>query len=226
MNEKKHDVWFSILLVVISGFVFFALGVTAAWKWGFPKKNVRVEYPVYYTDKTSTITTVFAGCLNLNTATAKELMQIEGIGEITAQNIIEYRNKIGQYTFVEQLLDVDGIGEKKLDAWKPYLMVDATLTTTSLTTSTVCTTSIATTAIMSTQAVTTTTTVFTGVLNLNTATKEELMQIKGIGEITATKIVEYRDAIGGFTSLEQLMEIDGIGEKKFAAWSRYLTLED
>ena len=52
------------------------------------------------------------------------------------------------------------------------------------------------------------------------------MQIKGIGEITATKIVEYRDAIGGFTSLEQLMEIDGIGEKKFAAWSRYLTLED
>ena len=215
MEEKKQEIWFSVLLVVVSGFVFFALGVTAAWKWGFPKANVRVEYPVYYEEASTTTTIAFMGTVNLNTATVQELMQIEGIGAKTAQNIIDYREEIGQYTFLEQLLDVDGIGEKKLDAWKPYLMLDefnATSTTTSTTTSTA--------------VQTTSTTVFSGVLNLNTATKEELMLISGIGEVTAGKIVEYRERIGKFTSLDQLMEIDGIGEKKLAAWSRYLTLED
>lgn len=213
MDEKKSQIGFSILLVVISGFIFFSLGVTVAWKWGFPKGKVRVEYPVYYESETSATTVAFVGTVNLNTATVEELMQIEGIGEKTAQSIIEYREKIGKYTFLEQLLDVAGIGEKKLNAWKPYLMLDSVVTTTVSTT-------------LSAAPAATTTMAFNGVLNLNTASKEELMMIDGIGELTATKIVEYRDEIGGFASLEQLMDIEGIGEKKFAAWSRYLTLED
>ena len=213
MDEKKSQIGFSILLVVISGFIFFSLGVTVAWKWGFPKGKVRVEYPVYYESETSATTVAFVGTVNLNTATVEELMQIEGIGEKTAQSIIEYRERIGKYTFLEQLLDVAGIGEKKLNAWKPYLMLDSVVTTTVSTT-------------LSAAPAATTTMAFNGVLNLNTASKEELMMIDGIGELTATKIVEYRDEIGGFTSLEQLMDIEGIGEKKFAAWSRYLTLED
>lgn len=215
MEEKKREIWFSVLLVFVSGFVFFALGVTAAWKWGFPKANVRVEYPVFYEAETTTTTKVFAGKVNINTATINELMQIEGIGAKTAQNIIEYRDEIGRYTFLEQLLDVDGIGEKKLDAWKPFLILDE-ITSTTATTS----------AVASTAETTTVTTAFSGVLNLNTATKEELMLISGIGEVTATKIIEYREAIGGFTSLEQLMDIEGIGEKKLADWSRYLTLDN
>lgn len=211
MDEKKSQIWFSVLLVVISGFVFFSLGLTAAWKWGFPKKFARVEYPVYYEGASTTSTTAFAGTVNLNTATAEELMQIEGIGEKTAQNIIQYREEIGGYTFLEQLLDVAGVGQKKLDAWKPYLLLD-----------TIVTTGISTTA--TTAPLTTTSTAFTGVLNLNTATKEELMLIDGIGEVIATRIIEYRDEIGGFTSLEQLLNIEGVGEKRLAAWSRYLTL--
>ena len=41
---------------------------------------------------------------------------------------------------------------------------------------------------------------------------------------TAQKIIDYRESIGGFTSLEQLMEIEGVGEKKFNAWRKYLTI--
>ena len=222
MEEKKRDVLFSILLVVISGFIFFSLGVTAAWKWGFPNGKGVVEYPVYDAN-VSTTTVTFDGQINLNTATAEELMQIEGIGEKTAQNIIAYREKIGKYTFIEQLLDVEGIGDKKLAVWKSFLCVEEIATTTVSTT--LSTTTAVTTTVTTTQVVTSTTT-FCGVLNLNTATKEELMLIPGIGEVTATKIVAYRDTIGGFTSLEQLMDIDGIGEKKLAAWRLYLTLED
>ena len=63
-----------------------------------------------------------------------------------------------------------------------------------------------------------------GKINLNTAGKEELMSIKGLGEILAERILDYRERHGGFVSLEELMEVDGIGEKRFAAWKPYLTL--
>lgn len=61
-------------------------------------------------------------------------------------------------------------------------------------------------------------------LNINTATKEQLMEIPGIGEAFAVRIIEYREEIGGYTALEQLLNVKGIGEKRFANWSAYLTL--
>lgn len=63
-----------------------------------------------------------------------------------------------------------------------------------------------------------------GKINLNTAGKEELMSIKGLGEVFAGRIIEYRERHGGFDSLEELMEVDGIGEKRYEAWKPYLTL--
>lgn len=48
-------------------------------------------------------------------------------------------------------------------------------------------------------------------IGLGTATVEELEGIDGIGPVTATKIVEYRDAKGGLASVEQLDEVSGIG---------------
>ncbi len=62
-------------------------------------------------------------------------------------------------------------------------------------------------------------------INLNTASRAELLQISGIGDVTADKILAYRDSHGGFHSLEELLQVDGIGEKKLEEWRPYLTVE-
>ncbi|WP_455136289.1 ComEA family DNA-binding protein [Thermophilibacter sp.] len=55
----------------------------------------------------------------------------------------------------------------------------------------------------------------TGLVNLNSATVEELDTLPGVGESTARAIVEDREANGPFTAPEDLMRVSGIGEKKF-----------
>lgn len=51
---------------------------------------------------------------NLNTATSEQLQELPGVGEVTAQAIITYREQKGPFTKVDQLQDVDGIGDKRL----------------------------------------------------------------------------------------------------------------
>jgi competence protein ComEA len=61
-------------------------------------------------------------------------------------------------------------------------------------------------------------------LNLNTATLEQLDTLSGIGPLTAQKILEFREEIGGFGSVEELGEIPGIGEKRLASLREEVTL--
>ena len=55
-----------------------------------------------------------------------------------------------------------------------------------------------------------------GIVNINTATATELTTLPGVGDATAAEIVRDREANGAFTSVEDLMRVSGIGEKKFA----------
>lgn len=61
-------------------------------------------------------------------------------------------------------------------------------------------------------------------IDLNTATKEELMLLEGIGEKTAQSILSYREQHGSFTDISQLLKVEGIGEKKFAAIREQVTV--
>jgi competence protein ComEA len=55
-----------------------------------------------------------AGLVDINTAGVEELMAVPGIGQVIAQRIVEYRDKNGPYASVDDLLKVQGIGEKSL----------------------------------------------------------------------------------------------------------------
>src|SRR5579864_1524538 len=63
--------------------------------------------------------------IDLNVANVKELQELPGVGPVTAQRIIDLREKSGRFHRVEDLLAVRGISQKKLDAMRPYVTVSA-----------------------------------------------------------------------------------------------------
>lgn len=60
-------------------------------------------------------------------------------------------------------------------------------------------------------------------ININTATAEELQQLNGIGPVIAERIVEYAQTLG-FKSIEEIKNVKGIGEKKFEAIKDKITV--
>jgi competence protein ComEA len=61
--------------------------------------------------------------VNLNTATAEQLDTLPGVGPVTAQSIIEWREENGGFTSVQELLEVDGIGPVTLQKLAPHVTV-------------------------------------------------------------------------------------------------------
>ena len=61
--------------------------------------------------------------VNINTASARELEALPGIGEVLSQRIIDYRNAHGPFQSVDELIRIKGIGEKTLERIKPYTTV-------------------------------------------------------------------------------------------------------
>ena len=61
--------------------------------------------------------------VDINSATVEELMSVPGIGQVIAQRIVEFREKNGPYKTVDELLKVQGIGEKSLAKYRERLSI-------------------------------------------------------------------------------------------------------
>ena len=105
MNDRKY---FLISLIVLA----IAVSIYAVKTI---KKNVKKDEEQYHETKL---------IVNINTADENELMLIPGIGEKSAQNIIEYRNKCGGFDSITDIKNVNGIKEKKYESMKEYICTE------------------------------------------------------------------------------------------------------
>jgi competence protein ComEA len=62
-----------------------------------------------------------------------------------------------------------------------------------------------------------------GKVNINSASAQQLSELPGVGDKLAARIVEYRQKSGGFKTVQELMNVKGVGEKNFAKLQPHLT---
>ena len=62
------------------------------------------------------------------------------------------------------------------------------------------------------------------IVNINTATQTELESLPGIGPSLALKIINYRKENGKFSSVEEIKNVSGIGERKFEELKKYINI--
>ena len=94
-------------------------GVTVVTERQDPEPQVLTETP----DTPEAPGLLEGEVLNLNTASQTELTRLPGIGETKAAAIVAWRQEYGSFQTVEDLMAVDGIGEKTLENLRPYVTV-------------------------------------------------------------------------------------------------------
>ena len=62
--------------------------------------------------------------IDINSASAESLCSLPGIGPKTAQKIVDYRKTNGNFTTIDELLKIKGIGDKKLSKIRPYVFIE------------------------------------------------------------------------------------------------------
>lgn len=115
-QEKKTKVS-GVYLVLAALTVLFAVSLVFLHKTAYEGAS-HGNYTVTTQDRTDEITAPTRVLINVNTATAEELETLTGIGPSLAQAIIDYRAEHGDFTAAEDLLNVKGIGEAKLEGFR------------------------------------------------------------------------------------------------------------
>ncbi len=167
--------------------------------------------------------------LNLNTATAAQLQQLPGIGEVLANAIVEFRRINGNFVNKQQLLEVAGIGETTLSEIEAYLYIENELPLSTEPSPTEPPTTIIetkTTTTEPTEPPTEAPTVEPSMINLNTATAEQLLTLPGCDPVLADSILYLREHIHGFQNILEILYADGMTKELYLAWEPYLAVDD
>jgi competence protein ComEA len=139
--------------------------------------------------------------VDLNKAPREEIQQLPGIGPTLAKRIVDDREQNGRFASLEDLRRVHGIGSATVETLRSRVKVEGDATSTS--------------AAKPTAAKSTSgrKPELTGRIDLNRAGRQELMQLPGIGPVTADHILADRQANGPFRTVQDLTRIKGIKGK-------------
>ena len=137
--------------------------------------------------------------VNINTASCEILQTLDGIGEKKARAIVDYRTEHGLFRNVDELINVKGIGLTTLESIRDDIaVVDGVIHTDESSAELP-------------QEVPETEVEVDKSININTASSEMLQTLKGIGETKAQAIIDYRTEHGPFQSVDELINVKGIG---------------
>jgi len=152
--------------------------------------------------------------MNVNTATWSELLQIPGITEAVAWSIVKHRELNGEYSSVDQLSNIKGIGKKSLEKIKSYVSLNSAKS------SVIEKTAEAKNAFQEKPKKN---------LNLkldpNTATISELQALPGIGLKLANNIINKRENMV-FLNAEDLLKVPGIGKRTFEKVAPFIEIQN
>ncbi len=182
--------------------------------------------------------------ININTASEEEFQKLEGIGPAIAAEIISYRTENGDFMNIDQLLEVDGIGEKKFEAIRDHIYVEnpayyseqedtSDISPEIIEPETQPEDTEAAEEIVPvnggeivTEAETTTelTLEAAAPININTADAEELMLLPHVTEEIAERIISLREEIGGYSHVYELLYIEELEQKQVAEMVEFVTV--
>lgn len=128
-----------------------------------------------------------------NTVSKEELLSMN-IRENLVKAIVNYRNRGGKFYRKEDLQKIYTISEEEFAVLEPFILIDTNSN------------QIAINEFKTTDSL---------IIELNTADSLDLQQLKGIGPSYAKRIIKYRDLLGGYNNVNQLMEVYGMDKNRF-----------
>lgn len=159
--------------------------------------------------------------IDINTADAQTLQKLPGIGPSYAARIVTYRRQNGGFASKDDLLEIKGIGKARLEKINPLIKIgeDKADVTSMALDSLPMPDEIAKSSPQEKEE-----SESRLVINVNTADRQTLQKLPGIGPAYAEHIVKYRQKHGSFTDKDQLLKIKGIGKKRLAKIKPFIKL--
>lgn len=193
--SRKRGVWMLLALIVL----FFVIK-TAYVRWlNVSPASFAIPFPFEVKNDTLRIL--------VNQADSATWEKLPGIGAKLSSRIVRYRDKIGGFTSLDDIQKVYGITPETFEKINPFLVLDTVGW------------------VRKKQFTTQNAQYEVAVIEINTASAADFAQLPGIGTVLSERIVKFREAKKGFTSIEDIAKVYGIEATVFEKIKPYLKLE-